>query len=292
MDYFNLVFSLKRSYIPFYSKEFLDALLHLDLKGDKSKLYSESLDTLLLKTEGDKLLPVGGRNYVDYRAVSDKKKNVVDILIESDYKKLFIDSVRFDEVQALQEKTIGPNLSVDLIKGDISVLLEVPKTYDNYLSSLGRKRRHELKRKINKFNNEFPEYEVSCGVDKNHYLNFIDLHKQSSKEKKEFMTGDIESFFSRLIKIKGWKIYLLWINKKVVASCFCFENREAMYLYNSGKNIDFNEYSVGIFLTNFLISKSIKEKKKVFDFLKGAERYKFDLGGKPQQLYDIKLNKV
>ena len=30
----------------------------------------------------------------------------------------------------------------------------------------------------------------------------------------------------------------------------------------------------------------------LYDFLKGAERYKFDLGGKPQQLYDIKLNKI
>ena len=292
MDYFNLVFSFKRPQVPFYSKGFLNALLELDLQEDKSKLYEYSLDTLLLKTEGDKLLPVGDRNFVDYRAISDKKKNIVDILFESEYKKLYIDSVRFDEVQALQKNALGPNLSVDLIKGDISVSLAVPKTYDDYLTNLGRKRKHELKRKLNKFHNQFLEYEVSKGDDKNHFSYFIELHKQSSKDKKDFMSDDIESFFSRLLKIKGWKIYLLWIDKKVVASYFCFENRESIYLYNSGKNIDFNEYSVGIFLTHYLISKSIKEKKKVFDFLKGDERYKFDLGGKPEQLYDIKLIKA
>jgi predicted N-acyltransferase len=286
------VLSLRKPPNPFYSKDFLDALFELDLQSDKSKLYNGSLDTLLLKKEGNKLLPVGDRNYVDYRSISDKKRNAVIVLLESEYKNIFIDSVRFDEVQALQINIIRSNLSVDLIKGDVSVLLEVPKTYEDYLSNLGKKKRHELKRKLNKFKNEFPEYEVSCGDDKNHFLNYIDLHIKSSKEKKEFMTEDVENFFSRLLKIKGWKIYLLWINKKAVASYFCFENREAIYLYNSGKNIDFNEYSVGIFLTHYLISKSIKEKKKVFDFLKGAERYKFDLGGKPQQLYDIKLNKI
>ena len=204
MDYFNLVFSFKRSQLPFYSKGFLDALLDLDLQEEKSKLYGYSLDTLLLKTEGDKLLPVGDRKFVDYRAISDRKKNIVDILFESEYKKLYIDSVRFDEVQALQKNALGSNISVDLIKGDISVSLQVPKTYDDYLTNLGRKRKHELKRKINKFHNQFHEYEISNGDDKNHFSYFIELHKQSSKDKKEFMTDDIESFFSRLLKIKGW----------------------------------------------------------------------------------------
>ena len=277
---------------PFYSKKFLDALLELDLQTSNPKLYPNSLDTLLLKTEEDKLIPVGNKDYVDYRSISDRKRDIADILIESDYKGVIIDSIKFDEVQALQESIVGSNLSVKLLKGDISVLLEIPETYEEYLSNLSKKNRHELKRKLKKFQREFPEYEISFGSNEDHLATFIDLHRNSSKEKEEFMTDEVESFFAHLLKIKGWKVYILWVDKEAVAACFCFENKEALYLYNSGINRDFDGFSVGIFLTHYLISKSISEKKKIFDFLKGLERYKFDLGGKPEQLYNIELKKV
>ena len=286
------MFSLIKSGVPFYSKKFLDALLELDLQTSNPKLYPNSLDTLLLKTEEDQLIPVGNKDYVDYRSISDRKRDIADILIESDYKGVIIDSIKFDEVQALQESIVGSNLSVKLLKGDISVLLDIPETYEEYLSNLSKKNRHELKRKLKKFQREFPEYEISFGSNEDHLATFIDLHRNSSKEKEEFMTDEVESFFAHLLKIKGWKVYILWVNKEAVAACFCFETKEALYLYNSGINRDFDGFSVGIFLTHYLISKSISEKKKIFDFLKGLERYKFDLGGKPEQLYNIELKKV
>ena len=161
------MFSSIKSGIPFYSKKFLDALLELDLQTSNPKLYPNSLDTLLLKTEEDKLIPVGSKDYVDYRSISDRKRNIADILIESDYKGVIIDSIKFDEVQALQESILGSNLSVNLIKGDMSVLLEIPDTYEDYLSSLSKKNRHELKRKLKKFQSEFPEYEISFGSNEN-----------------------------------------------------------------------------------------------------------------------------
>ena len=212
------MFSLIKSGVPFYSKKFLDALLELDLQTSNPKLYPNSLDTLLLKTEEDKLIPVGNKDYVDYRSISDRKRDIADILIESDYKGVIIDSIKFDEVQALQESIVGSNLSVKLLKGDISVLLDIPETYEEYLSNLSKKNRHELKRKLKKFQREFPEYEISFGSNEDHFATFIDLHRNSSKEKKEFMTDEVESFFAHLLKIKGWKIYILWVNKEAVAA--------------------------------------------------------------------------
>ena len=276
---------------PFCSKKFLKALLALDLKQERVELYLDSLDTLLLKIEEDTIVSVGDRNYVDYRVTSDNKKDIVSILKDAEYKKIFIDSVQFEEVQSLSKKIIESNYTINLTPRDISVYIELPKTYDEYLANLGKKKRHELKRKLNKFTKEFSEYEILKGDNKDQFISFIELHKNSSKEKKEFITKDVQDFFYRLLNIDGWTIYLLFVKGEVVAGNFCFENKEALYLYNSGKNQRFDPFSVGIYLTHHLIKESIEQKKKTFDFLKGSERYKFDLGGVTKQLYDIEIKK-
>ena len=63
-----------------------------------------------------------------------------------------------------------------------------------------------------------------------------------------------------------------------------------MYLYNSSKNPDFDHLNSGIVLIDLIVQKLINEEKVFFDFLKGTERYKFDLGGNAVQLYDVELN--
>ena len=285
------MFNSDKSQSPFFSKKFLEALLELELKQEEIDLHIDSLETLLLKIEENTLVPVGDRNYVDYRSISDKKKSIVSILKEARFEKIFIDSVQFEEIQSLQESLTKSNFNINLTPSDISVYIELPKTYEEYLGSLDKKKRHELKRKLKKFTKEFSEYEILKGNSKDQCSSFIELHKNSSKEKDEFMTKDIQEFFSRLLNIDGWTIYLLLVKGEVAAGNFCFENKKALYLYNSGKNKVFDDFSVGMFLTHHLIKESIKQKKKTFDFLKGSERYKFDLGGVPKQLYDIEIKK-
>ena len=280
-----------KSQSPFFSKKFLEALLELELKQEEIELHIDSLETLLLKIEANTLVSVGDRNYVDYRSILDNKKNIVSILKESRFEKIFVDSVKFEEIKSLKESLIESNFTINLTPSDISVYIELPKTYEEYLGSLDKKKRHELKRKLKKFTNEFLEYEILKGSSKDQFDSFIELHKNSSKEKDEFMTKDIQEFFSSLLSIDGWTIYMLFVNGEVAAGNFCFENKKALYLYNSGKNKVFKDFSVGMFLTHHLIKESIKQKKKIFDFLKGPERYKFDLGGVPKQLYDIEIKK-
>jgi CelD/BcsL family acetyltransferase involved in cellulose biosynthesis len=75
----------------------------------------------------------------------------------------------------------------------------------------------------------------------------------------------------------------------VIACCFVFENEKGCYLYNSSKNNTFNEVNPGIVIIDKIIQKLISDRYEFFDFLKGTERYKFDLGGTATQLYDIEV---
>ena len=53
--------------------------------------------------------------------------------------------------------------------------------------------------------------------------------------------------------------------------------------------MEFNSLNPGIVLNDLIIQGLIHNGKSFFDFLKGTERYKFDLGGKSVQLYDLNL---
>ena len=104
------------------------------------------------------------------------------------------------------------------------------------------------------------------------------------------MEDNVVSFFRELLATKGWKIYYLEIKKEIAACCFVFEDKVGSYLYNSSKNNTFNEVNPGIIIIDKIIEKLINENYSFFDFLKGTERYKFDLGGTSTQLYDIEIN--
>jgi CelD/BcsL family acetyltransferase involved in cellulose biosynthesis len=64
-----------------------------------------------------------------------------------------------------------------------------------------------------------------------------------------------------------------------------------MYLYNSGYNPDYRPLSIGVLSKYFCIKSSIENRKRRFDFLKGAEKYKFHLGGNEIQLFRCIINK-
>ena len=103
------------------------------------------------------------------------------------------------------------------------------------------------------------------------------------------MTEEVESYFKNLLKIDGWKIYYIDSNEGILSTAFCYENEIGCYLYNSSRQNKFNSINPGIVLNDLIVQQLIKKELSFFDFLKGTERYKYDLGGKSVQLYDLKV---
>lgn len=125
---------------------------------------------------------------------------------------------------------------------------------------------------------------------------FIDLHKRSHPGKAAFMDEQMEAFFWDLTtcsKENGWqtKFYSLYVDKKPVATVMAFEQGDNIYLYNSGYDPEYSDLSVGILIHAFIIEKSIREGRNMYDFLRGDERYKYDLGAEPMDLLNITLNR-
>jgi CelD/BcsL family acetyltransferase involved in cellulose biosynthesis len=69
----------------------------------------------------------------------------------------------------------------------------------------------------------------------------------------------------------------------------CFEYNDCIYLYNSGYDPRYTSLSAGLLSKVLAIKDSIERGVKRFDFLKGAETYKYHLGGKEVPLYRCQI---
>ena len=230
------------------------------------------------------LYNIGNRDYVDYRpSLKIRQKGL---------EKRGVYSLQLDSLTHQQVKDISKNIQYkDLIikKSDYSIRMNLPKKYDLYLKNLGKKKRHELKRKKTKFLSELGVVELKNSKDLCVFEKFVQQHRLSEGKKGTFMNKEVELFFKDLLTIKGWKIYFIENKSELISSAFVYENKKGCYLYNSTKNSKFDDINPGIVIIDLIIQKMIKENKFFFDFLKGYDRYKLDLGGSAIQLYDLQI---
>ena len=263
---------------PFVTKEFLDLVIQLNSSSDSDLRHD------LFSIKDGTLFNSGSRDYIDYRPNFNlTSKSLKDL----NCKKVSLDSMHFDQIKEITK--LYPENSLKISKQDQVVNLMLPESYEKYLAVLPRKKRHELKRKKVRFQEKYPQAVLRESKDSEIFESFITLHKTSDGDKGNFMNDQVAAFFSSLLMMKGWKIYYLEVDNTIAACCFVFEDEVGSYLYNSSKNNTFNEVNPGIIIIDKIIEQLISKEFTFFDFLKGTERYKFDLGGISTQLYDIEI---
>ena len=262
---------------PFIKKEFLDLV---DQISEPHDIKHE--DFAISKTS---IVNIGSREFVDYRPSIVLKK---EILENRKINSVDFDSLHFFQIQDLAKSIRFKSLKVK--KTDISVNLTLPETYEDYLQKLTKKKRHELNRKKRKFVDQIESFELKESKDQDIFDIFILQHRDSKGEKGKFMTKQVEYYFKNLLSLDGWKIYYIDTNKGVLSTAFCYENKTGCYLYNSSRNNEFNSVNPGIVLNDLIIQLLIEKELSFFDFLKGTERYKYDLGGNSVQLYDLMMS--
>ena len=180
---------------------------------------------------------------------------------------------------------------VEITKEDVSPQLVLPSSWEQYLAQLKRKDRHELRRKLRRLSQvQSHFYVVENGERLPQDLeDFFRLFEQGKGRKEEFMTGQMRGFFEAMVSSVAAKGYLrlafLEVEGKRVASAICFDCWDHFHLYNSGYDPDYASLSVGLLCKAFCIREGILNGKRRFDFLRGAEPYKYDLGGQDVPIY-------
>ena len=221
-------------------------------------------------------------------------------LEEADWQELELPSLieSSPTLQFLPELARQQGYSVEISEEDVTPGLDLPVTWDEYLGSLSKKNRHELRRKLRRleavegwrwYSVHKPEA-VAARLD-----DFLALMRQSDPEKDAYMTSEREAFFRRIAQqtaeLDLLRLFFLEMDGQDVATSLCFDYNGTRYLYNSGYNPDYGYYSVGLLLNALCLREAIEQGKSYFDFLRGPEPYKYHLGGLNRTIYRMVVSK-
>ena len=246
---------------------------------------------------------LGGSDLFDYHDFLVTKGNelsffgaLLDYLSTTDWNAIDLRSVpegspTIDYLPSLAEQR---GYTVEVSEEDVTPRALLPPTWDEYVAHLSKKNRHELRRKLRRLEKEGvnrqyicdgPEALPECMQD------FFRLHRASSPEKAEFMTPQREEFFMDAAMELGargqFRLAFLELDGVRVASSINIDYRDSYFLYNSGYDPAYSSLSVGLLNKVLDIKGAIEAGKRSFDFLRGAERYKYHLGAKDYVLYRL-----
>lgn len=183
----------------------------------------------------------------------------------------------------------------DMVREDTTPLLKLPASWDAYVASLDKHKRHELRRKIRNVEEEYSGiYLERSEHPENDMAEFLSL-MQLDEKKRTFLTREMRKFFLKLGHVFSKEIQLLFcvVDDKRISATFSFEVGQSVLLYNSGVDV-VQHPNVGFYTKALSIKYAIEHEFQEYNFLRGDERYKYDLGGKDFLVYSakIKLDKM
>lgn len=248
---------------------------------------------------------VGGADvcdYLDFVVLPRNERTFFEPLLDDlkgrGVQKLDLRPVRPDSAVLSQLVGVARNRDYEIVSSpeDVSLELDLPSTWNEYLGMLKNKQRHEVRRKLRRLR-EAGSVEHCCvevGRDVEDYLDvFLKFFSSSKDEKASFMNPTMESFFRSLAKAMAeiglLRFGILQMERVPVAMTMGFDYDSTHYLYNSAYDPQFDYLSVGLLCKILCLKESIEKGGKKWSFLKGAEQYKYHLGGQEVPLYNCQI---
>ncbi len=251
---------------------------------------------------------LGGTDLVDYLGfkhddelqTEDVKYLLQSLFDDPEINALVLESLPEDSQTFHAVRDVAAEIGWELHIWDEGVAprITLPSSVDAYFSSLTKKHRHELRRKLRRLHNagEIEQIELKSPDDVSDRMgDFIELHRGSSIDKLEFMTDERERFFReiavKLAEMDVTRLYFLNLNGESVATSLAFKVGSTKYLYNSGYVPERSWLAVGLLNHAINILASIDEGIKIYDFMRGDERYKYHLGAVDRRIFTVRLDK-
>ena len=157
---------------------------------------------------------------------------------------------------------------------------------DEFLATLGKKERHEVRRKVRRAE-AVGEIALIDSADPLVDLEaFIDLHQKRWGVDGLFpdTPGGEQSrvFIRRLFEAFGpsdvLRLAFLTVGGRRIAAGISFETADTIYYYNAGVDPDARELSPGVLMVERYVRRALEKGIRTLDFLRGDETYKYEWG--------------
>jgi CelD/BcsL family acetyltransferase involved in cellulose biosynthesis len=185
-----------------------------------------------------------------------------------------------------REMTHGWTLNVE--REDVCPVATLPDVadVDAWLGTLGKKQRHEIRRKVRRAE-AVGEVRLTDSPDPLGDLEFfIDLHQKRWGDDGLFPAtpGGEQSrvLFRRLFELFGpagpLRLTILSVGPRRIAAGIHFETRDGYLYYNAGVDPEAHDLSPGVLMTYAYVVRALASGKRRLDFLRGDEAYKYEWG--------------
>lgn len=174
--------------------------------------------------------------------------------------------------------------------------ISLPGSWDEYLSGIKKKQRHEIRRKLRRA--ESHDVPVNWYiVDEEDNLDeeidaFLELMAYDP-EKEAFLTEVMRTQMRQAVHTAfhaGWlQLAFLEFGGEKAAGYLNFDDMGKIWVYNSGINFKFYDLSPGWVLLAYLIQWSIEHGRTMLDFMRGDEEYKYRFGGEDRSVMRVQI---
>lgn len=198
------------------------------------------------------------------------------------------------------ERSRGWTLNVE--REDVCPVVTFPPGADMeaYLATLGKKERHEIRRKVRRAE-AVGEVALTDSSDPLADLDaFIDLHQKRWGADGLFppTPGGAQSrvLFARLFELFGadgpLRLSFLSVGGRRIAAGIHFETADALLYYNAGVDPDARDLSPGVVMIHAYVARALAAGIRRMDFLRGDEPYKYEWGAVDEPIQRLLLRRT
>jgi hypothetical protein len=167
---------------------------------------------------------------------------------------------------------------LEIKQGSFCPFVLLPKTHDDYLAGLSTKRRRRFKQDWKVLNRSDNVEHLTSDLrnSESALSDFFSFYEEQKGYNASGLHGLLKKFISKC-QDKNWtQIDYLACNGQKIAGSLHLRYQDVIHIYQLVTDKTFNpKISIGNILVGLCLEKAINEGMTVYDFLKGAEEYKF-----------------
>ena len=188
-----------------------------------------------------------------------------------------------------------PGWQVFREREDVCPVIEASgEGWDDYLASLGKKDRHEIRRKLRRAA-AVGELRIEIAEPSEAAMeSFIELHRLRFGERGLFPSGPggdrSRRFVHRLAELESQSsspqlhVGLVSCGERLIYAMLAFDDGHTCFLYNAGMDPAAADVSPGITGTAEYLRNRLAAGRRRFDFLRGNEAYKYEWGARDEPI--------